>query len=319
MEHGQAGKTCIITGANTGIGFNAAQKMAAKGFTTILACRNADKATAAVAAIQRQVELADVRFLTLDLASLASIRQFVTEFQQLGLGLDVLVCNAGMYLFFKSRKKVPYRTVEGFEPTVGINHLGHFLLVNLLLDDLKRAPAARVVMTTSSVHDPLSWDGKRANWFPEIDFAKCFDGTHLSDSLSGQAFDGWEAYAKSKLCNLLFTYALRRRIAGSGVTANAFHPGLILSTGIFGLTGVSQFFFARILPPLVRLLLPGRIVTETRQGTAPFLWRQTPVWKAKAAYIFKACPTKKSLRLCRALPKATTKPSRKGSGRLVRS
>ncbi|XP_023931511.1 retinol dehydrogenase 12-like [Lingula anatina] len=159
-------KTIIITGANTGIGFEAARILCRSGdkYEVILACRSEEKAQAAVKAIKEESPNADVMFMKLDLASLDSVRQFVDNFLATGKKLHVLCNNAGMATNFSDN--VRHLTKDGFEMTMGTNHFGHFLLTNLLLDKLKSTAAsdgeARIVVTSSGMHDINGQQNRRA-------------------------------------------------------------------------------------------------------------------------------------------------------------
>lgn len=188
----QHGRVALVTGANTGIGLVTARVLAARGATVVLGCRDLHKARAAFPG-------ADL--LRLDLASLASVRAAAAEFRTRYERLDLLVNNAGLMI-------PPYgRTADGFESQLGTNHLGHFALTRLLLDRLCDTPGSRVVTVSSNVH-------RRGT----VDFA---------DLQWERGYDPMAAYARSKLANLLFTYALQRRLtdAGSTTLAVAAHPG----------------------------------------------------------------------------------------------
>ncbi|MBY0275668.1 SDR family oxidoreductase [Candidatus Binatia bacterium] len=196
-----AGKTIVVTGGNSGIGFEAARQMARKGAHVILACRDTGKAREAVAQIHTLQPSASLEAMQLDLASLESVHRFARDFAAKGIPLDVLCNNAGVMA-------IPRRTTaEGFEMQLGTNHLGHFALTGLLLEPLLAAPAARVVTVSSTAHKP-----------GRIDF----------DDLQGEkTYRKWIAYAQSKLANLLFAYELQRRLdaAGARAISLACHPG----------------------------------------------------------------------------------------------
>ena len=230
-----AGKTVLLTGANTGIGFDAAGKLAQRGYQVLLACRTAAKARTAVAELTDAAASAGVpltgqlRGVECDLASLESVRACVKEVQ--GTPLDVLVLNAGVQF---SGDNTLRRTADGFEITIGTNHLGHFLLSNLLLPGLQRTPGARVVVTASEVHDPSSPGGSVGPGASLGRLEGLRDRSFLMVDGSSQ-YDADKAYKDSKLCNVLFTRELARRLAASGspCTANCFGPGLITRTGFF--------------------------------------------------------------------------------------
>ena len=216
-------KVCVITGANSGIGFETAKRMAKKGFEVILACRNVEKGNEAVKRLKRKIRSADVSFMTLNLANFKSIHEFVDNFNAAGKSLSVLVNNAGLQTELEGRD-ISF-TDDGFELTFGVNHLGHFLLTTLLLENLKATAEthgeARVVVVSSGAHDPRTRAGKSGSARAHIDF---------DDLESIQCFTGDRAYKNSKLANILFAYELNRRLDGTGVTCSAMNPGLIPST-----------------------------------------------------------------------------------------
>lgn len=195
------GKIAIVTGANSGIGYETARALARKGATVILACRNNQKGEAAILQILQEYPAAKVELIQLDLSDLASIRRFTDEFADRHKRLDILINNAGIMMS-------PFgRTADGFELQFGTNHLGHFALTGLLLEDLTHTPQARVVTVSSWGHR-----------FGKIDF----------DNLNAeQGYDPGAAYGQSKLANLLFTYELQRRFENTGLDtiAAATHPG----------------------------------------------------------------------------------------------
>lgn len=195
------GKTVLVTGANSGIGLEAAKLLAAKGATVVLGCRDLQRGEAALARIQRSVSSARVELLRIDLARLASIREASARFSDRHQRLDVLCNNAGVMAIPRTL------TEDGFEMQLGVNHLGPFALTGLLLSRLLAAPAARVVAVSSLVHRTAR--------------------LRLDDLEGAHRYRKWEAYAQSKLANLLFAYELQRRFARSGAAAIsvACHPG----------------------------------------------------------------------------------------------
>lgn len=195
------GKTCVVTGANRGIGRATAQGLAALGARVVLVARDAAAGEAAAAEIRRATGNSAVELATADLASQASIRRLAADLLARCPRLDVLVNNAG--LVTRSRTL----TVDGIETVFAVNHLAYFLLTNLLLDRLKASAPARIVNVASDAHQ-----GHRLD----------FDDLQLKR--------GWrrvKAYSLSKLANVMFTYELARRLDGSGVTANCLNPGVI--------------------------------------------------------------------------------------------
>jgi NAD(P)-dependent dehydrogenase (short-subunit alcohol dehydrogenase family) len=199
-----SGRTFLVTGANTGIGLAAARDFAARGARVHVACRSKDKGEAAVARIAADTGNKAVTFLHLDLADLASVRRCAAEFLALGQPLHVLLNNAGV----AGQRGL---TRDGFEVTFGVNHLGHFALTAALLDCLAASAPARVVTVSSDAHYQ----------------AKGIDFDALRRPARG--LTGLHEYAVSKLCNVLFTQELARRVAGRGITTYALHPGVIAS------------------------------------------------------------------------------------------
>lgn len=197
----QKGRIAIVTGANTGIGFETAAALAAHHATVILACRNEEKARAAKEEIRRRTPAARLEIMIVDLGSLSSIERFADAFRSSYDRLDLLINNAGVMVPPLSH------TEDGFELQIGCNHLGHFALTGRLLDLLLATPEARVVTVSSMAHR-----------YGAIDF----------DNLNAEkGYKDWAAYSQSKLANLLFTFELQRRLehAGCSVTALAAHPG----------------------------------------------------------------------------------------------
>lgn len=216
----QSGKTIIVTGANTGIGFEAAKVLAAKGARVLLACRSQAKADAAIAQIRNAAPGADLAFLPLDQADLASVRA-AADLAAREPRIDVLLNNAGVMF------PPLMRTAQGFELQFGVNHLATFALTALLLPKLAETPGARVVVTASLAHQRgnIAWDDLNAE----------------------RSYSRSQRYADSKLANLLFVQELDRRLrgAGSGVMAIACHPG-VAKTELGRHTGALRPLFAPV-------------------------------------------------------------------------
>ena len=214
------GKTCLITGGSDGIGYAAALQLARMGATVAIAGRNAGKTEAAAESIRRETGNPSVSVLLADLSSQGEARRLAAQVREQLPRLDVLLNNAGA--IFLSRQT----SVDGIEMTFALNHLGYFLLTTLLLDLLAESAPARVINVSSSSH-------YSAGNFRLEDLPRPGNGR------------SYQAYGRSKLCNVLFTYELARRLAGSGVTVNALHPGLV-RTGIArnnGILGRAANFF----------------------------------------------------------------------------
>ncbi len=200
-EQSMVGRTCIVTGATSGIGEETARGLARLGASVVLAVRNPRKGEAIREEIIRDTGNSRLDVMRVDLSSQESIRDFADSFKAKYPQLHVLVNNAGIYT---NRRTL---TPEGFESTFAINHLGSFLLTNLLLDLLKASAPARIVNVSSGAHAA---------------------GHIAFEDLQGEKqFRGWGAYSQSKLANILFTRELARRLEGTGVTVNAVHPGVV--------------------------------------------------------------------------------------------
>ena len=196
-----AGRVCIVTGASSGIGKETTRGLARLGATVILAVRNVSRGEAVAREIAQGTGNRELSVEAVDLARLASVRGFVADFTARHANLHVLVNNAGIYT---ARRVL---TEDGVESTFASNHLGHFLLTNLLLDALRAGAPSRIVNVSSEAHQM----GKIR-----------FDDLTLERNWSGMA-----AYCQSKLANVLFTAELAQRLAGQGVIANAVHPGAV--------------------------------------------------------------------------------------------
>ena len=197
-----SGKVAIVTGSNTGIGKATAKGLLAEGAKVILACRDVAKGEAARAELAAATGRTALRVMPLDLGSAASIRAFAAQVRAEEPRLDVLVNNAGVWPTTRGT------TADGFESTFGVNHLGTFLLTRELLPLLKSSSPSRIVVVSALLHyrGRIDWD--------DLQFER-------------RKYSGLAAYCQSKLCNVLFTLALARRLEGTGVTVNAVHPGVV--------------------------------------------------------------------------------------------
>jgi NAD(P)-dependent dehydrogenase (short-subunit alcohol dehydrogenase family) len=197
----QTGRVAVVTGANSGTGFEAAKVLASRGATVILACRNAMKADEAARRIQMTHRGSRVETQSLDLGSLKSVREAAAAILERHDRLDLLINNAGVMV-------PPYgKTEDGFETQIGTNHFGPYVFTGLLLDCLQATQGSRVVTMSSGAHR--------------------MGRIHFEDLHFERAYRAWAAYSQSKLANLLFTYELQRRLsaARSGTLAVAAHPG----------------------------------------------------------------------------------------------
>ena len=198
------GRVVLITGANTGIGLATARELARRGARVFVACRSAEKARTAIEDIRRSSGNQQIEALELDLADLDSVRRCARELLAREMPLHVLINNAGL-------AGARGLSASGFEIAFGVNHVGHFLLTHLLLDRLKESAPARIVTVASKAH-------YRA---PGIDWTAVHQPT--------RSRTGLDEYGVSKLANVLFSAELARRLAGSGVTTYALHPGVVAS------------------------------------------------------------------------------------------
>ena len=233
-------RTVVITGANAGLGLECARNLLARddSWHLVLAVRNPDLGAAAVADLGAPGRCSVIRC---DLASLASVRDFVAAFAESDLPpLRAIVCNAGLQTVDTKF------TVDGVEMTFGVNHLGHFALVQGLLDRLV-APA-RIVVVASGTHDPAKFTG-----MPKPNYTSAEEVAHPA---ADAAAEGRRRYTTSKLCNVLFAYELDRRLGegARGVTVTAFDPGLMPGSGLARDYSPAQRFAWRFIGPALRLL-----------------------------------------------------------------
>ena len=229
-----AGRTALVTGATSGIGLETARVLALRGAHVLLTGRTLDRARAACEAIPGRATP-----LACELEDFDQVAECAARVTQLGVPLDMLICNAGIMA------PPALEQVRGLEKQFVVNHLSHFLLVNRLLDAVRAAPAGRVVMVSSSAH----------KWAPT--------GGIAFDNLTGEkGYDPRVFYGQSKLANALVARELARRLAGTATTANAVHPGLIITKIIRYIPTWQQ-----LLAPLIGPLLRSRIKTAA-QGAA---------------------------------------------------
>ncbi len=254
------GKVVVVTGANVGIGLETAVGVAALEATTVLACRNRAKAEAAAKEVTQRTWNDDVHVVDLDLADLASVRKAAEDVLTRWDRLDVLVNNAG------GTWSARQLTAQGIEYTLGVNHLGHFYLTLLLLDRLRASAPSRVINATSFGHHAA------------------FGGMQFDDLQSEKRYEGMEVYCRAKLANVLFTRELAKRTEGSGITANAAHPGWVRSSfGMDGdLTGVMGWG--------IRAIRPIEISPRRGAKTAIFLATSPQVAQKTGGYWVRSKP-----------------------------
>jgi retinol dehydrogenase 13 len=216
-------KIALVTGANSGMGLATTVALAQQGFHVIMLCRSRQRGEFALTQAREQSGSTRIELMLCDLGSLASIRAFAEAFHEKHRVLDVLVNNAGI---FSTKRQT---TADGFEAMMGVNHLGHFLLTNLLLDAILRAPQGRIVNVSSGAHKSGRID---------------FDNPYLT-----KGFSSWRGYAQSKLANIWFTRELARRLAGTSATANSLHPGAVgTNIGVDRDTGFGKTIQALLRP-----------------------------------------------------------------------
>ncbi|MEB3313796.1 MAG: protochlorophyllide reductase [Cyanobacteriota bacterium] len=226
--------TVIITGASSGVGLNAAKALADRGWHVVMACRNLEKAQQAALAIGMPAD--SYSLMHLDLASLASVRQFVQEFRASGRSLQSLVCNAAVYY---PLEKAPIYSEDGYEISVATNHLGHFLLCNLLLEDLKASPAQdrRLIILGTVTANPKELGGKiPIPAPPDLGNLEGFEAGFKAPiaMINGKPFKSGKAYKDSKLCNVLTMRELHRRHHDqTGITFSSLYPGCVADTPLF--------------------------------------------------------------------------------------
>lgn len=242
----------IITGANSGMGKAAAIELAKTGAHIVMVCRNQARGEAALREVHEKTGNQQVVVMLADLGSQESIRSFCTTFKKKYQRLDILINNAGVILPGR------HETIDGFELQFGVNHLGHFLLTNLLLDLM--STSARIIVVSSGAHKI----GK----------------IHFKDINLTKNYRLWRAYAQSKLANILFTYELSRRLEGTGITANCLHPGAVgTSMGINRESGFGTF--------ITKLLKPFFQTPEQGAETAVFLATSAEVSQLSGKYFYR--------------------------------
>ena len=255
--------TVIITGASSGVGLQAAKALADRGWHIVMACRNLAKTQKVAEEVG--IDRDSYSIIHLDLASLESVRQFVKDFRATGKSLNALVCNAAVYL---PLEKEPQRSKDGYELSVATNHLGHFLLCNLLLEDLRKSPASdkRLVTIGTVTANPKELGGKIPIPAPPDlgDLQGMESGFKAPVSMiDGRKFKSGKAYKDSKLCNMLTMRELHNRYHNpTGIVFNAMYPGCVAETGLFR----NHFSLFQTIFPWFQKNITGGYVTEELAG-----------------------------------------------------
>jgi protochlorophyllide reductase len=253
-------QTVIITGASSGVGLYAAKALATRGWHVVMACRDLIKAEQAAQSVGMSLDSYSI--MHIDLGSLASVRKFVEEFRSTGKYLDALVCNAAVYL---PLLKEPMRSPEGYELSVATNHFGHFLLCNLLLEDLKAAsaPDKRLIILGTVTANSKELGGK-------IPIPAPADLGNLEGlaagfrapiaMIDGKPFKAGKAYKDSKLCNMMTSRELHRRYHDpTGIVFNTLYPGCVADTPLFR---NSYPLFQKIFPWFQKNITKGYVSQE---------------------------------------------------------
>lgn len=254
--------TVIITGASSGVGLQAAKALAETGqWHVVMACRNISKTQKVAQDVGMSPD--NYTIIHLDLASFESVRNFVKDFRASGKSLDALVCNAAIYM---PLLKDPLRTPEGYELSVATNHLGHFLLCNLMLEDLKKSSSSepRLVILGTVTHNPKELGGKippRPDLGELKGLAEGFKPPH--SMIDGKKFEPVKAYKDSKVCNVLTMRELHRRYHEStGITFSSLYPGCVATTALFR----DHYPLFQKIFPLFQKHITGGFVSEEEAG-----------------------------------------------------
>jgi NAD(P)-dependent dehydrogenase (short-subunit alcohol dehydrogenase family) len=255
----------LITGGNSGMGKATAIELAKQGAVVVIACRNKERGEKALLEIKAESNSENIHLMLLNLADLNDIRRFVTEFKNKYGKLNILINNAGVILPGR------HETVDGFELQFGVNHIGHFLLTNLLLDLIIKSAPSRIVNLASGAH-------KAGKIY--------FEDVNLKNN-----YNLIRAYAQSKLANILFTYELSERLKGEEVTANCVHPGAVATQmGINRKTGFGTLI-TTILKPFFQTPAEGASTAiylaaskDVEGVTGKYYYRKKPVSSSKVSY-----------------------------------
>jgi protochlorophyllide reductase len=278
MEQNQQ-LTVVITGASSGVGLYSAKALAQRGWHVVMACRDLAKAEKAAQSVGMAPGSYTIMYI--NLGSLESVRQFVRDFRAKGRSLDALVCNAAIYM---PLLKEPLRSPEGYELSVATNHLGHFLLCNLMLEDLKNSPAPdrRLVILGTVTHNPDELGGKIP---PRPDLGN-FEGFEAGfkapiSMINGKQFESVKAYKDSKVCNVLTMRELHRRYHDStGITFSSLYPGCVAETPLFR----NHYPLFQKLFPLFQKYITGGYVSQELSGERVAAVVADPAYRQSGVY-----------------------------------
>ncbi len=271
--------TVAITGASSGIGLQTTKALSDRGHHVVMACRDLAKAEKAAQTVG--IPQDSYTIMHIDLASLESVQQFVKDFRASGKSLDALVCNAAIYM---PLLKEPLRSPEGFELSVATNHLGHFLLCNLMLEDLKQSSSSdpRLVILGTVTHNPDELGGKIP---PRPDLGN-LDGFAAGfkepiSMIDGKKFEPVKAYKDSKVCNVLTMRELHRRYHEStGITFTSLYPGCVAETPLFR----NHYPLFQKLFPKFQKYITGGYVSQDLAGERVAMVVADPEYKQSGAY-----------------------------------
>lgn len=273
--------TVVITGASSGVGLHAANALAKRGWHVVMACRNLDKAQAA--ADELNMPAGSYTLMELDLASLASVRQFINIFRARGKSLDAMVCNAAVYM---PLAKEPARSADGYELCVATNHLGHFLLCTEMLEDMKKSsyPDKRMIILGTVTANPKELGGKIPIPAPPDlgDLQGMAQGFKAPIAMiNGGKFKPGKAYKDSKLCNVLTMRELHRRYHEStGITFGSLYPGCVADTPLFR----NHYPLFRTIFPWFQKNITGGYVTQELSGERVAMVVADPEFKQSGCY-----------------------------------
>jgi protochlorophyllide reductase len=272
--------TVVITGASSGVGLYAAKALAQTGhWHVVMACRNLEKAETAAKTVGMPQD--SYTIMHIDLGSLDRVRQFVQNFRASGKSLDALVCNAAIYM---PLIKEPLRSPEGYELTATTNHLGHFLLCNLMLEDLKKSSTSdkRLVILGTVTHNPKELGGKippRPDLGDLKGFEEGFKEPH--SMVDGKKFEPVKAYKDSKVCNVLTMRELHRRYhEQTGITFSSLYPGCVATTALFR----NHYPLFQKLFPIFQKYITGGFVSEEEAGKRVAQVVADPAYRQSGVY-----------------------------------